>query len=86
MLSALRWAQEELAAFGGDAKRITVFGNSAGGTAIEMLNVSPAVPSDLYQQAFVSSGDAFFAENVNAAASRGAMQIVGVRAKKGGLP
>ncbi|KAH7719752.1 Protein C01B10.10 [Aphelenchoides avenae] len=77
MLSALRWAQEELAAFGGDAKRITVFGNSAGGTAIEMLNVSPAVPSDLYQQAFVSSGDAFFAENVNAAASRGAMQIVG---------
>ncbi len=40
-LAALRWVRESIGAFGGDAERITVFGESAGAGAILQLCVSP---------------------------------------------
>jgi para-nitrobenzyl esterase len=39
---ALRWVQANIGAFGGDASRVTVLGQSSGGTAILALLSSPA--------------------------------------------
>jgi para-nitrobenzyl esterase len=40
-IAALHWVRQNIAAFGGDARNITVFGESAGATAIGYLMVSP---------------------------------------------
>ena len=40
-IMALRWVQEEIAAFGGDATNVTIFGESAGGKSVECLVASP---------------------------------------------
>lgn len=41
-LAALRWVRRNIAAFGGDARNITIFGESAGGCAVNMWMTSPA--------------------------------------------
>ncbi len=40
-LCALRWVQENIAHFGGDASRVTIFGQSAGAFAVYQLAASP---------------------------------------------
>ena len=41
-LAALRWVQQNIAAFGGDASRVTIFGQSSGGASVAALLSSPA--------------------------------------------
>lgn len=53
-LFALRWANENAAAFGGDADRIMVFGCSAGGASVAGLLISPAA-NGLYHAAGIES-------------------------------
>jgi para-nitrobenzyl esterase len=41
MISALRWVQRNIAAFDGDVNNVTIFGESAGGSAVVSLMSSP---------------------------------------------
>ncbi|MDB5999355.1 MAG: para-nitrobenzyl esterase PnbA, partial [Rhizobacter sp.] len=53
-LCALRWVREHIARFGGDASRITLFGNSAGASSIALLMASPLAVG-LFQRAILQS-------------------------------
>ena len=55
MIFALRWVQENIAKFGGDPDRVTIYGVSAGGMAVQMLMTSP-LSKGLFAGAIAQSG------------------------------
>ncbi len=58
MIAGLRWVKENIARFGGDPSKITIFGHSAGGMAVNMLAASP-VTKGLFQRVICMSGGSF---------------------------
>ncbi len=54
-IAALQWVQRNIAAFGGDAKNVTLFGESAGGGSVNTLMISP-LAKGLFHKAICESG------------------------------
>jgi para-nitrobenzyl esterase len=58
MIAGLQWVQRNISAFGGNPRRVTIFGESAGAIAVSMLCASP-LGKGLFQGAISESGGSF---------------------------
>lgn len=54
-VAALAWVRRNIARFGGDSTRVTIFGESAGGMSVGVLVASP-MAKGLFQRAIIESG------------------------------
>jgi len=53
--AALRWVRANIAAFGGDAKNMTIFGESAGGYSV-LTHLASPLSAGLFDKAIIESG------------------------------
>ena len=58
MIAGLQWIKKNIAAFGGDPNKVTIFGESAGGIAVSQLCASP-LAKGLFEGAISESGGSF---------------------------
>jgi para-nitrobenzyl esterase len=58
-LAALQWVHANVAQFGGDPNRVTIFGGSSGGHIVSLLAGAPAAKG-LYQRAIAQGGVLFY--------------------------
>ncbi|KAM5138306.1 para-nitrobenzyl esterase-like isoform 1-T1 [Mantella aurantiaca] len=58
-LAALKWVQKNIQNFGGDPKKVTIYGQSSGGTSVWTMMVSP-LAKGLFHRAIDISGSSVF--------------------------
>ncbi len=58
LVAGLQWVQRNIAAFGGDPANVTIVGQSAGSTAVALLQASPAARG-LFTKVVGMSGSPF---------------------------
>ena len=84
MIRALHWVQDNVAEFGGNSNNVTIFGESAGGTDVLSLLVSP-LAEGLFHQAISQSGGLEldtaakaenFTDDVEAGAGRSSREVI----------
>ena len=63
-VAALRWVQQNIAHFGGNRDRVTIFGESAGGTSVSSHVVSP-MSQGLFHGAIMESGVALLPDLIS---------------------
>jgi carboxylesterase type B len=54
-IEALKWVKQNIAAFGGNPEKVTIFGESSGGSCVHHLTASP-LAKGLFQRAISESG------------------------------
>ena len=67
LVRALEWIEGNIAVFGGDPAKVTIFGESAGGTNVASLLLSPSAVG-LFHRAIIESGGLHMSDPISAEA------------------
>ena len=70
-LAALQWVQRNIRAFGGDPHNVTIFGESAGGSSVNIFMASPAARGLFHRAISESGGGREEAKSLSEAEARG---------------
>jgi para-nitrobenzyl esterase len=78
MIAALNWVKENIAAFGGDPKKVTIGGQSAGAFAVNFLCASP-LAKGLFRSAIAESGGSILASSLRPSLKLADAEKIGVK-------